>query len=106
MKKPVTGSNTWRRVRRRISLIALAAPAAALAQNEVIELAPTTITGNTELPKYLYVVPWQDKQSKNLSERSLKLHNLYGDLFDPVLPAPPSETPLSAQLAEPPPLGD
>lgn len=86
--------------------MALAAPAAALAQSDVIELAPTTITGNTELPKYLYVVPWEDKQSKNLSERSLKLHNLYGNLFDPVLPSPPVEDALSAQLAEPPPLGD
>lgn len=57
-----------------------------LAAEDVIELDTTTIKGNTELPKYLYVVPWQDKQGKRNKERKLKLHNLYGDLFDPVMP--------------------
>ncbi len=51
-----------------------------------IELETTTIKGNAELPKYLYVVPWQDKKVKNKEEQKLVLHNLYGDLFDPVMP--------------------
>lgn len=53
---------------------------------DVIELDTTTITGNTELPKFLYVVPWQDKKRENTQEQKLVLHNLYGDLFDPVMP--------------------
>lgn len=51
-----------------------------------IELEKTTIKGNDELPKYMYVVPWRDKQSKSRLDRKLKLHDLYGDLFDPVRP--------------------
>ena len=66
-------------------ILALAMSAKLYAQ-EVIELDTTTIKGNTELPKYLYVVPWQDKEGKRDKERKLKLHNLYGDLFDPVMP--------------------
>lgn len=54
---------------------------------DTIELDTTTIKGNTELPKYLYVVPWQDKEAKRDKDRTLRLHNLYGDLFDPVMPA-------------------
>lgn len=66
--------------------IALCASLSAQAQ-DVIELDTTTITGNTELPKFLYVVPWQDKTRKSGAEQKLVLHNLYGDLFDPVMPA-------------------
>lgn len=51
-----------------------------------IDLETTVIKGNTELPKYLYVVPWQDRKSDQKVEQKLVLHNLYGDLFDPVLP--------------------
>lgn len=89
-----------------LALCCAGAPAAAVPPegpaDDVIELAPTTIKGNTELPKYLYVVPWQDKQSKNLSERSLRLHNLYGDLFDPLMPAPVHDDALTHQIARPP----
>lgn len=53
---------------------------------EVIELESTKITGNTELPKYTYIVPWQDNKSEQTGSRKLVLHNLYGDLFDPKLP--------------------
>lgn len=57
-----------------------------LQAQDVIELDTTTITGNTELPKFLYVVPWQDKTRESSEEQKLVLHNLYGDLFDPVMP--------------------
>lgn len=59
--------------------------ALAMAQ-DVIELDTTTITGNTELPKFLYVVPWQDKTRQSGETQKLVLHNLYGDLFNPVMP--------------------
>lgn len=65
---------------------ALCCSLAARAQN-VIELDTTTIKGNTELPKSLYVVPWQDKTRESTESQKLVLHNLYGDLFDPIMPA-------------------
>ncbi len=55
--------------------------------SDQIDLETTVIKGNTDLPKYLYVVPWQDRKSDQKMEQKLMLHNLYGDLFDPVLPA-------------------
>lgn len=69
-------------------------------QDDVIQLDITTIKGNTELPKYMYVVPWQDQQSQTTSDHKLVLYNLYADVFDPALPdyiAPPDY-----QLIEPP----
>ena len=51
-----------------------------------IELRTTTIKGNKELPKILYVVPWKDIKRSKKAERKLVLHSLFGDLFDPVLP--------------------
>jgi len=52
-----------------------------------IELRTTTIKGNKELPKILYVVPWKDIKRSKKAERKLVLHSLFGDLFDPVLPS-------------------
>lgn len=52
-----------------------------------IELEITTIKGNRELPKILYVVPWQDMTSTKGQEHKLVLHSLFGDLFEPVIPA-------------------
>lgn len=60
--------------------------AAAPPEDDRIDLNKTTIKGNAELPKYLYVVPWRDKANASLPEKKLRLHNLYGDLFDPVKP--------------------
>lgn len=57
-----------------------------LLAQDTIELETTRIKGNTELPKYMYVVPWQDKERINKDEQKLVLHNLYSDLFDPVMP--------------------
>jgi len=58
----------------------------AYAEDE-IELRTTTIKGNKELPKILYVVPWKDIKRSKKAERKLVLHSLFGDLFDPVLPS-------------------
>ena len=67
------------------AILILGALSSAWAQDK-IELETTTIKGNTELPKFLYVVPWQDRKSDQKQEQKLVLHNLYGDLFDPLLP--------------------
>ena len=57
-----------------------------LLAEDKIELRTTTIKGNKELPKILYVVPWKDIKRTKKAERKLVLHSLFGDLFDPVLP--------------------
>ena len=56
-----------------------------------IKLKTTTIKGNTELPKILYVVPWQDvtETSQGQNHQKLTLHSLFGDLFDPIPPVEP-----------------
>jgi len=51
-----------------------------------IKMDTTTIKGNTELPKIIYIVPWQKPQQFKNKEHRLVIHSLYGDLFDPVLP--------------------
>lgn len=54
-----------------------------------IELDTTFIKGNTELPKILYVVPWQEKLESKVGEQQLVLHSLFGDIFEPVSPEAP-----------------
>ncbi len=52
------------------------------------EIETTIIRGNKEAPQTLFVVPWQEtKKSTKKEEQKLILHSLFGDLFDPVLPA-------------------
>lgn len=55
-----------------------------------IELDTTFIKGNTELPKILYVVPWQEELESKVGEQKLVLHSLFGNIFEPVVPAPPA----------------
>lgn len=59
---------------------------------DTIEMRTTTIKANTELPKILYVVPWQDVNESKSSQQKLVLHSLFGDLFDPVTPLSPKES--------------
>lgn len=66
-------------------LILMTLSSGVMARDE-IELRTTTIKGNKELPKIIYVVPWKDIKRSKKSERKLVLHSLFGDLFDPVLP--------------------
>ena len=61
-------------------------PCKLYAQEDKIELETTIIKGNKELPKILYVVPWQDRKKSQEQAQQLQLHSLFGDLFDPVLP--------------------
>ncbi len=63
-----------------------------LAQTEdKIELETTVIKGNTELPKFLYVVPWQDISDNKKVQQRLTLHSLFGDVLEPVTPQKPSK---------------
>ena len=57
-----------------------------VAAQDRIELETTTIKGNKELPRVLYIVPWQDVTPTRKPEQELVLHSLFGDLFDPVMP--------------------
>ncbi len=66
-------------------ILLLLIPLSTIAEDK-IELRTTTIKGNKELPKILYVVPWKDIEKNRKAERKLILHSLFGDLFDPVLP--------------------
>lgn len=51
-----------------------------------IELETTTIKGNSELPKILYVVPWSEKIIKQSQSQKLVLHSLFGNFLEPTLP--------------------
>ena len=73
-----------------IIFISLLSLSAVLAEDR-IELKTTTITGNKELPKILYIVPWKEVKQQKMEERKLVLHSLFGDLFDPVLPHPDNQ---------------
>ena len=68
-----------------ILILVLCLPATAQ-EGDQIELEITTIKGNKELPKILYLVPWKDIKQAKKAEQKLVLHSLFGDLFDPVLP--------------------
>ncbi|VAW58075.1 hypothetical protein MNBD_GAMMA11-1347 [hydrothermal vent metagenome] len=74
-----------------VLLLLLLLPLLTVAEDK-IELRTTTIKGNKELPKILYVVPWKDLKKSRKAERKLVLHSLFGDLFDPVLPDQALET--------------
>lgn len=56
---------------------------------DTIELKTIKIKGNKELPKILYLVPWQESKGKTKRNQKLKLHNFFYDLYDPIsAPAP------------------
>ncbi len=46
-----------------VSLFALYAGAVSAAEGDRIDLDETVISGNQELPKVLYIMPWQDASS-------------------------------------------
>ncbi len=58
-----------------------------IAKSEIeIKMNTTTIKGNTELPKILYIVPWQEIKHLKENEQQLIIHSLYDDLFNSRLP--------------------
>lgn len=70
-----------------ITLLSLTMMAQSLGHAEDrIELEVTTIKGNKELPKILYVVPWKEMQRSKKDEQKLVLHSLFGNIFEPVVP--------------------
>jgi hypothetical protein len=71
----------------------------AMAQT-TLDVETTIIKGNTELPKFLYVVPWQEKSNHHSATQKVVIHNIYGDLFDPVLPERIAQEPLSANAKQ------
>ena len=56
-----------------------------MAEDRIV-LEVTTIKGNEELPKILYIVPWKEIEQTKNDEQKLVLHSLFGDLFDPAYP--------------------
>ncbi len=50
-----------------------------------IKMDTTTIKGNTELPKILYIVPWREIKHLKQNEQQFIIHSLYSDLFTPIL---------------------
>lgn len=75
-----------------ILIISIGLPTMSFAEDR-IELDTTVIKGNTELPKILYVVPWQDAGNRRQQQQKLKLHSLFGEFFDPVKPDAPHSNP-------------
>lgn len=73
------------------SVVLVASVALPINAEDKIELETTTIKGNAELPKILYVVPWKDETNTSNAEQRLVLHSLFGDLFEPVSPAAPDK---------------
>jgi len=51
-----------------------------------VELETTFIKGNKELPQVLYIVPWKEVKKEKGKRKTLVLHSLFGDAFDPVIP--------------------
>lgn len=68
--------------------VLLCFPSLSFAEDK-IELDTTVIKGNSELPKILYVVPWQDISENKQATQKLTLHSLFGDLFEPYVPPAP-----------------
>lgn len=55
--------------------------------DSTIEVDTTRIKANKEQPNILYVVPWKEMENSKTDEQKLVLHDFFGNLYDPVLPA-------------------
>lgn len=67
-----------------------------------IELETSYIKGNKELPQVLYIVPWQKNPSHKNPPKHIRLHSLFGDIYQPLTqplnPQPTSsETPVKVR---------
>ena len=82
-----------------ILIISISLPTMSFAEDR-IELDTTVIKGNTELPKILYVVPWQDAGNRRQQQQKLKLHSLFGEFFDPVKPDAPHSNPMKTTAGD------
>lgn len=61
-----------------------------------IKLETTRIKANKELPQILYIVPWKDFDVSGSEDYKIKLHDLFGDLYDPLLASSPTDLKESA----------
>lgn len=63
------------------------APVAAqeAATTDRVKLDRTVVSGNQELPKVLYILPWESKESRPALDYGLKPYS--GDILTPVNPA-------------------
>jgi len=59
-------------------------PVTAMAEQR-IELKSSTITGNSELPKILYVVPWKKVAATEINYK-LTVHGINDDVLKPIDP--------------------
>jgi len=69
---------------RAILMFTLLLPAMSLAEQK-IKLKSSTITGNSELPKILYVVPWKKVAATEINYQ-LTIHGIADDVLTPVDP--------------------
>lgn len=70
---------------RLLILLALLSWAAFAQAEQRIQLQSSTITGNSELPKILYVVPWKNVPATQFDEK-LVLHEVSADFIKPIDP--------------------
>lgn len=72
------------------SALLLMLSGSAMATDEPVLLDTTVIRANREMPKVMYMVPWQQQKEHRKTQRQrLKLHGLFGNTFDPVYPENP-----------------
>ena len=57
----------------------------ALCWTAAVPASDPGIGANSELPNVLYITPWRAPETMHKPPK-LKLHSLYGDLFDPIDP--------------------
>lgn len=82
---------------RRVLLTLMTFAVAASAQEEDIQLETTRIKANKELPQILFIVPWKDFEAPSGREQKLKLHNFFGELYEPLLASQPSQSDQEAE---------
>lgn len=68
------------------AVLMLTASGQLIAEDDKVEMETTFIKGNKELPQVLYIVPWQELKTEQKKEKTLILHSLFGDAFEPVVP--------------------
>lgn len=66
-------------------------PAFVHADEDEIRMETTRIKANRELPQILYMVPWKDFEAPEGKTQTLKLHDFFGELYDPILPSSHSD---------------
>lgn len=74
-----------RNIVRAAALMWIIVPAAGYAEEDTIYMEETVISGNQELPKVLYILPWREMTAGGLPERTLQFE--HSNVMTPVYPA-------------------